>query len=231
MSDSKQKKEKQIITAITPLDTGCAFEDIFYALATKTSTNKYISFLDSSLVPNRFSTYSYLAWEPEFVLKSSGIRNEIMDLQTGERKEIRSHPLEFLDQILKNNIFSDAENIYFDDLNTKNETSVGQKSGFSQKQGGGQKSYISCGQSISKKSCISCEQGIGPKSDVHLDRDICKKVKDEAGEIISPDYRGGFIGYFSYDLKNYIEKLPAKAKKDLNGASILSLLLFKIFGF
>ncbi len=33
--------------------------------------------------------------------------------------------------------------------------------------------------------------------------------------MILPDFKGGFIGYFSYDLKNYIEKLPSKAKKDI----------------
>src|SRR5665647_1758588 len=100
MPGIKQKKEKQNITVITPMDTGYAFEDIFYALATKTKTNKYISFLDSSLVPNRFSTYSYLAWEPEFVLKSSGIKNEIMDLHTGAKEEVCGHPLKFLEGIL-----------------------------------------------------------------------------------------------------------------------------------
>jgi aminodeoxychorismate synthase component I len=31
-----------------------------------------------------------------------------------------------------------------------------------------------------------------------------------------PDFTGGFIGYFSYDLKNNIEKLPSKAKKGLH---------------
>ena len=107
MPDCKQKKENRMITAITPVETGFAFEDIFYALC-KAGKHKYISFLDSSLVPNMFSTYSYLAWEPEFVLKSSGIKNEILDLRTGLREEVYCHPLKFLEQTLKKNIFSNT---------------------------------------------------------------------------------------------------------------------------
>ena len=148
MPDCKQKKENRMITAITPVETGFAFEDIFYALC-KAGEHKYISFLDSSLVPNRFSTYSYLAWEPEFVLKSSGIKNEIMDLRTGLREEVYCHPLKFLEQTLKKNIFSNTG------------------------------------------TCT------------------------DSGEMVLPDYKGGFIGYFSYDLKDYIEKLTQKAKKDV----------------
>jgi anthranilate/para-aminobenzoate synthase component I len=178
MPENNQKKEKQMIAAITPVDTGCAFEDIFYALAS-TGNHKYISFLDSSLVPNRFSIYSYLAWEPEFVIKSSGIKNEVLDLHTGLKEVVYGHPLKFLEQMLKSNIFGDTGSIYFDDLNINPETATGKKSG------------------------INNEQSIGQKVDV------------DAGKIITPDYRGGFIGYFSYDLKNYIEKLPAKAKKDI----------------
>jgi para-aminobenzoate synthetase component 1 len=180
MPGCKQNKEKQMITAITPLEAGCAFEDIFYTLySAEAKKNKYISFLDSSLVPNRFSKYSYLAWEPEFVLKSSGIKNEIMDLHTGTKEEVYGHPLKFLDQVLKNNIFCDAGNIYFDDLIDSPGKVIGQKSG------------------------INLKQGVDQKIDV------------STAEIVTPDYRGGFIGYFSYDLKNYIEKLPSKAKKDV----------------
>ena len=190
MSDNKQKKEKQFITAITPLNTGCAFEDIFYALAS-TGNHKYISFLDSSLIPNRFSSYSYLAWEPEFVIQSSGIKNETMNLHNGAKEEVGGHPLKFLEKMLKNNIFNDLESIYLDDSNINPETAIGQKSGFNHQQG------------IGQKSGFSHEQG------------IAQKVEAAAGGIIPPDYKGGFIGYFSYDLKNYIEKLPAEAKKDL----------------
>jgi para-aminobenzoate synthetase component I len=191
MTDSKKKKEKQIITAITPLGVEYAFEDIFYTLATKTKINKYIAFLDSSLVPNRFSTYSYLAWEPEFVLKSSGVQNRIMDICTGTKEKVRGHPIKFLERILENNIFSSTENIYFDDLNMNTEICASQKTGFSNWQVSGKKSVI------------------------NHKKNICQKNDFGTGDNILPDYKGGFIGYFSYDLKNYIEKLPEMAKKDL----------------
>ncbi|GAH01909.1 unnamed protein product, partial [marine sediment metagenome] len=40
-----------------------------------------------------------------------------------------------------------------------------------------------------------------------------------------PDFKGGFIGYFSYDLKNYIEKLPQSVLYDIN----LPLLYFAYY--
>jgi para-aminobenzoate synthetase component I len=151
MPGSKPKIEKQMITAIVSLDTVCAFEDIFYTLASM-GKFKYISFLDSSLVPNRFSNYSYLAWEPEFVIKSSGVKNEIRNLQTGSKEVSTGHPLKFLEQLLKNKTFVSTENIFLDNSSSK---------------------------------------------------------------IMPPEYKGGFIGYFSYELKDYIEKLQSKAKKDI----------------
>ncbi|HEX7560870.1 MAG TPA: aminodeoxychorismate synthase component I, partial [Candidatus Humimicrobiaceae bacterium] len=98
-------------------------------------------------------------------------------------------------------------NIYFDDLNTYTEMCAGQKSVINCKQSAGQKSGINRGQDTSPESGIPHDQSASQK--------IVQKVVDDAGEIISPDYKGGFMGYFSYDLKNYIEKLPVKAKKDL----------------
>ncbi len=70
-------------------------------------------FLTAVLSPNRFSNYSYLAWEPEFVIKSAGMKNESIDLGTGLKEEVCGHPLKFLEQILEKNIFSDTENVYF----------------------------------------------------------------------------------------------------------------------
>ncbi len=190
MSDNEQKKEKQRIMVITPVETECAFEDIFYALAA-TGRNKYISFLDSSLTPNKFSNFSYLAWEPEFVIKSSGIKNEIMDLRTHTKKEVGGHPLKFLEQMLNNNISSKAGNIYLD------YSSIDPKSGMRQQPG------------------FRYGAPIGQKIEIHNEQGICQKDGADCSEVNLPDFKGGFIGFFSYDLKNYIENLPAKAKKDV----------------
>lgn len=42
---------------------------------------------------------------------------------------------------------------------------------------------------------------------------IQKKIIND--KFVFPDFKGGFIGYFSYDLKNFIETLPQKASPDL----------------
>ncbi len=220
MAYTKQKKENQMLTAITPLETGLNFEDIFYTLCI-TKKHKYISFLDSSLVPNRFSGYSYLAWEPEFVVKSSGIKNEAVDLRNGLRQEVNSHPLKFLEQVLKKNIFTNTKTIYFDILKTGRESSAGlQNSSIfehcsNMETGGRQKSAVQFkpGHSISEQGGhLKTDIDFGEKMSFNTDGKMLSYAEEKT---VLPDYKGGFIGYFSYDLKNYIERLPSQARKDL----------------
>jgi len=54
-----------------------------------------------------------------------------------------------------------------------------------------------------------------------------KRVRDitENNNKVLPDFRGGFIGYFSYDLKNYIESLPANTVDDI-GIPLIYLAYF-----
>ncbi len=48
---------------------------------------------------------------------------------------------------------------------------------------------------------------------------------------ILPDFKGGFIGYFSYDLKKYIEKLPDTVENDLR-LPVFNLFFFrKVFSY
>jgi anthranilate/para-aminobenzoate synthase component I len=49
---------------------------------------------------------------------------------------------------------------------------------------------------------------------VYMEGGSVKDVTKSTGKIL-PDFRGGFIGYFSYDLKNYIESLPFNAVDDI----------------
>ncbi len=48
----------------------------------------------------------------------------------------------------------------------------------------------------------------------YIDKGRVKKVTKSIEEKL-PDFRGGFMGYFSYDLKNYIETLPCSAVDDI----------------
>jgi para-aminobenzoate synthetase component I len=153
-------EDTQILTVITNFKTRFRFEEIFYRLNVL-KKNKFISFLDSSLIPDKYSRFSYLAWEPEYIFRSLRKRNEQIRISDGAVKVTSCHPLIFLRDILREGIREKIQKIFINDAGS-----------------------------------------------VLYDN-------PDLQETDFPDFTGGFMGYFSYDLKNYIEKLPAKAKRDL----------------
>ncbi len=152
----------RILSTIMEVDLDASPQDLAYTL----KDNKYLCFLDSSLVPNKYSRFSYIAWEPKFVLKSSGYRNEYINIGKNIRSFSYQHPLGFLKQYISDFIYSSGD---------KRRKSI-------------KKVYISSG-------------------NVH-------KVTSRSEKSL-PDFKGGFIGYFAYDLKNYIEELPQTAEDDI----------------
>ena len=167
---------KTVITAI-PLKLDKPAQDIFYGLSIS-KKHDFICFLDSSLVPNKYSNFSYLAWEPDFAVRSWGSKNEFLNLKPGYLTEVLNgrnetlkadydNPLAFLRKILNENQAEKTEKYFIEQTG-------------------------------------SCNNG-----QYKISRQ--KNKKNPA----YPDFTGGFIGYFSYDLKNFIESLPSNAVKDV----------------
>jgi para-aminobenzoate synthetase component I len=154
----------KIICTLTNADIANQPEDIAYRF----KDSEYLCFLDSSLVPHKYSRFSYVGWEPSFVLKSYGLANEFINISKGIRYFSYQHPLEFLRSKVNSVIFH-IEN------NKKNNIRI----------------YWINGRKI--------------------------KPEDPAnrhGRRNMPDFIGGFMGYFSYDLKDYIEELPRTVNDD-----------------
>jgi len=145
-----------IISTITPIKIDILPQNLVYLL---NSDAKYdhICFFDSSLVPNKYSKFSYVCWKPRFVLKSTGKESTLLNCISGEKQTFSIDPLLFLKEI--SNTAITQNNIIY--------------------------RFVS-------------------------DNDYLNSVKNNL-----PDFIGGFAGYISYDLKNYIEKLPQKAKNDI----------------
>lgn len=123
---------------------------------------KYLCFLDSSLYPNKYSKFSYIGWDPKFVIKSYGYRNEFIDVAGGESYSFYQHPLRFLEEQFRKYLLDRKEDI--------------------------------------AQRILTIQTGL---------------ISEGKTDLL-PDFRGGFIGYFSYDLKNFIEVLPQNAVDDLN---------------
>ena len=99
------------ISVITPVNLKVDCQNLFYALCA-CGNYRYVSFLDSSLVPDPYSKFSYIAWNPDFAAKSNGFKNEMINLQSGKSKTDELHPLVFLKRLFNSNINKDNEKLY-----------------------------------------------------------------------------------------------------------------------
>jgi para-aminobenzoate synthetase component I len=154
----------KIVCTLTNADISNAPEDIAYRL----KDSEYLCFLDSSLVPHKYSRFSYIGWEPSFVLKSYGLANEFINISKGIRCFSYQHPLNFFKRKINSTV-----------LHMKND----------------------------KKNNICIFQINGKEI---TRKDLAYKYRKEN----MPDFIGGFMGYFSYDMKDYIEKLPNTVADD-----------------
>jgi para-aminobenzoate synthetase component I len=139
----------KLICAVLPLELEFCPQDIVYVLNHMDKSN-YLCFLDSSLYPDKYSKFSYIGWEPKFIIKSNGNINEYFNVSKNEAHYSKEHPLLFLKEYFRK---------YVKDFNY--------------------------------------EDNCSPNYSL-------------------PDFKGGFMGYLSYDLKNYIEVLSQKAKNDIS---------------
>ena len=153
----------KILSTISAIDLKIPPQDAAYIL----KDSNYLCFLDSSLSPNKYSRFSYIGWDPKFVIKSSGYKNEFIGNARDVRYYSYQHPLSFIKQNIKD------------------------------------------------YTCSPPGSVIKDVRVVYIDEGSIRKVNKDLEERL-PDFKGGFAGYFSYDLKNYIEELPQNASDDIN---------------
>ncbi len=153
----------KILSTISAVDLRIKPQDAAYVLR----NTDYLCFLDSSLSGNKYSRFSYIAWDPKIIIKSNGFKNEFSATAAGISYYSYQHPLSFLKQ------------------------------------------------NVREYTCAFPGSKIKNVKIVHISGGKVRKISKDMEEGL-PDFKGGFIGYFSYDLKNYIEKLPCSAVDDLN---------------
>lgn len=156
----------RIICTIMEAGIGLTPEDVAYRL----KDSQYLCFLDSSLIPDKYSRFSYVGWEPLFILKSRGIKNEFINISRKINNYSYRDPLNFYREHLDDFIF-------YNNKNGKDNIRI-----------------------------LRVESG----------RTKEQKISDKYDDGSIPDFIGGFMGYFSYDLKDYIEKLPCTTEDDLD---------------
>src|SRR4030042_789359 len=145
-----------VISTVVPIEIDILPQNLVYLL---NSAGRYghICFFDSSLVPNKYSKFSYVCFKPRFVVKSNGKESTFLNCLSGEKQILNINPLLFLKEI-----------------------SIA---------------------AITQNNII-----------YHFD---WQHDSANTGKNNLPDFIGGLAGYISYDLKNYMERLPQKAKDDI----------------
>jgi para-aminobenzoate synthetase component 1 len=156
----------RIISTITETDLNLTPQDIAYQL----KGSDYLCFLDSSLLPDKYSRFSYIGWKPAFIIKSRGLKNEFINISKKINNFSYQHPLKYFKENLNNFIFN-LEEDKRDNIKVL---------------------YIR-GDKIGEIKLLARRE----------DKNI-------------PDFLGGFMGYFSYDLKDYIEELPQSTIDDIS---------------
>jgi len=145
-----------VISTVVPIEIDILPQNLVYLLDSA-GRYDYICFFDSSLVPNKYSKFSYVCFKPRFVIKSNEKESTFLNCSSGEKQTFNINPLLFLKEI--SNAAITQNNIIY-----------------------------------------------------HFDRE---HDSASSGNNNLPDFIGGLAGYISYDLKNYIERLPQKARDDI----------------
>ncbi|MBN2072849.1 MAG: anthranilate synthase component I family protein [Actinobacteria bacterium] len=185
----------RILSTITEVSLKITPGDFAYHLSGQSGSGyrPYFCFLDSSLVPDKYSKYSYIAPEPAFVLCSHGYRNEFINTSLNIRYDSYCHPLVFLKKNLNDFILhlpGQKKNIRTFYISGNNMAGV--------------KEFR---ETVSPLSIVEIKGTAGEGKHV--------KTGGEPAEVPLPGFRGGFVGYFAYELKDYIEKLPCSTVDDL----------------
>lgn len=92
----------KILSTISAIDLKILPQNAAYALKDKS----HLCFLDSSLIPNKYSLFSYIAWNPKLILKSYGHKNEFISFAGRVGYYSFQHPLSFLKQNIKDYTYS-----------------------------------------------------------------------------------------------------------------------------
>ena len=178
------------MTIIFPLKLNLFTRDMFYILNSSEKFT-YTMFLDSSLLPNKYSLFSYLAFEPDFTVKGERGSNEFLVFNESK--------IDFR-QILKETSSRETGS----DSKTRKMTSSSDPFVYLRKI---LNLFID-----EKKNKIYIEN---PEDTREIRDAVLNRAQKDRDRYI-PDFTGGFTGYFSYDLKNHIEKLPQNTKHDLD---------------